>query len=216
MDIFIIGDNNQKSDLVGQIKDGHAITQLEAIEGISDNSEAVIFDFYADESPDNLEVYAGKQNWHLFINATRVALAETAYYLTAPKPKLYGIAADPGFINRPILEISALGEEQVVSPFLDELFNDYALVDDRVGLVTPRIIAMIINEAYFTVQEGTANREDIDKAMKLGTNYPMGPFEWARAWGISHIYELLDALYQDTRDERYKICPLLKKEYLLA
>ncbi len=48
---------------------------------------------------------------------------------------------------------------------------------------------MIINEAFYTVMEGTATREDIDTGMKLGTNYPMGPFEWAVSWGITNIYE---------------------------
>jgi 3-hydroxybutyryl-CoA dehydrogenase len=74
---------------------------------------------------------------------------------------------------------------------------------------------MIINEAYYTVQEETATRDDIDRAMKLGTNYPFGPFEWCQRIGINHVYEVLEAVYEDTRDERYKICPLLKKEYLL-
>ena len=77
-----------------------------------------------------------------------------------------------------------------------------------------RIISMIINEAYYTVMEGTATKEDIDTGMKLGTNYPMGPFEWAGKWGIANIYELLEAMYLDSKDERYKICPLLKQEYL--
>jgi 3-hydroxybutyryl-CoA dehydrogenase len=73
---------------------------------------------------------------------------------------------------------------------------------------------MIINEAYYTVQEGTANRDDIDQAMKLGTNYPMGPFEWCKKIGITDVYETLEALYNDTHDERYKICSLLKHDYL--
>jgi 3-hydroxybutyryl-CoA dehydrogenase len=64
------------------------------------------------------------------------------------------------------------------------------------------------------VQEGTATRDDIDMAMKSGTNYPYGPFEWSRRIGIRHVYELLEAVYEDTKDERYKICALLKKEYL--
>ena len=97
----------------------------------------------------------------------------------------------------------------------DELGTDYLIVDDRVGLVTPRIICMIINEAYYTVQEGTATKADIDAGMKLGTNYPFGPFEWCAKIGVDHVYELLEAVYEDTKDERYKICPLLKKEYLL-
>jgi len=51
--------------------------------------------------------------------------------------------------------------------------------------------------------------------MKLGTNYPYGPFEWADLIGIKEVYETLHALYEDTKDERYKICPLLKRYYLL-
>jgi 3-hydroxybutyryl-CoA dehydrogenase len=89
-------------------------------------------------------------------------------------------------------------------------------VESRVGMVTPRIICMIINEAYFTVQEGTASKEDIDLGMKLGTAYPKGPFEWCAQIGVINVYEVLNALYQDTRDERYKICPKLKTEYLRA
>jgi 3-hydroxybutyryl-CoA dehydrogenase len=73
---------------------------------------------------------------------------------------------------------------------------------------------MIINEACYTVQEGTATIADIDTAMKLGTNYPFGPFEWANKIGVKHVYETLLAVYTDTNDERYKICPLLKTKYL--
>ena len=87
-------------------------------------------------------------------------------------------------------------------------------VIDRVGMVTPRVIFMMINEAYYTLQEGTANKEDINIAMKLGTNYPYGPFEWAEKTGIRHVAETLEALYEDTHDERYRICPLLKTEYM--
>jgi 3-hydroxybutyryl-CoA dehydrogenase len=91
---------------------------------------------------------------------------------------------------------------------------NYKIVEDRVGMVTPRIIFMIINEACYTLQEGTASMQDIDISMKLGTNYPMGPFEWANKIGINHVYQTLENLYQDTHDERYKVCPLLKTKYL--
>jgi 3-hydroxybutyryl-CoA dehydrogenase len=50
--------------------------------------------------------------------------------------------------------------------------------------------------------------------MKLGTNYPAGPFEMMKAIGVKYAYELLEALYQDTGELRYKVCPLLKKQYL--
>jgi 3-hydroxybutyryl-CoA dehydrogenase len=131
---------------------------------------------------------------------------------------VFGFNGLPGMLNRTIFEVSVLRPEHTATlkDWCEKLKTDYSVVDDRVGLVTPRVIAMIINEAYYTVQEGTASRADIDLAMKLGTNYPHGPFEWCQKIGIRHIYELLDAVYQDTKDERYKICPLLKKEYLEA
>ncbi len=79
-------------------------------------------------------------------------------------------------------------------------------------MVTPRIICMIINEAYFAIEENVASRNDIDLAMKLGTNYPYGPFEWCDKIGIKNVYELLNAVQMYTKDDRYKICELLKKE----
>ncbi len=50
--------------------------------------------------------------------------------------------------------------------------------------------------------------------MKLGTSYPRGPFEWANLIGVSRVYEVLEAMWQDTHEERYKVCPLLKTMYL--
>jgi 3-hydroxybutyryl-CoA dehydrogenase len=129
---------------------------------------------------------------------------------------LFGFNGLPTFLNRQTIEVSLLKkeDEDTLRKTCAELQTDFLVVEDRVGLVTPRVICMIINEAYYTLLEGTASREDIDLAMKLGSNYPFGPFEWSQRIGIKHVYELLEALYDDTRDERYKICPLLKKEYL--
>ena len=97
-----------------------------------------------------------------------------------------------------------------------QMSTDYRIVEDQVGMVTPRVVSMIINEAYYTVEEGTATKEDINVAMKLGTRYPAGPFEMANSIGITHVYELLKALSGSTGDERYKICSLLKEHYLFT
>jgi 3-hydroxybutyryl-CoA dehydrogenase len=79
-------------------------------------------------------------------------------------------------------------------------------------MITPRILFMIINEAFYTLQEGTASKEDIDIAMKLGTNYPFGPFEWCDKIGVEEVVSLLDRMYEDTHDERYKVCALMRTE----
>ena len=55
------------------------------------------------------------------------------------------------------------------------------------GFITARVIAMIINEAFFALQENVSSKEEIDTAMRLGTNYPYGPFEWTKLIGIDKI-----------------------------
>ncbi len=83
-------------------------------------------------------------------------------------------------------------------------------VKDIPGFIAARVVAMIINEAYFALEEGVSSRSAIDTAMKLGTNYPYGPFEWATQIGIKHICQLLDKLAES--DSSYQPAPLLVKE----
>lgn len=77
-------------------------------------------------------------------------------------------------------------------------------VADIVGMIAARSIAMIINEAYFGLQDGISTTGQIDTAMKLGTNYPYGPFEWAEKIGLQRINQLLLALAET--DARYTPC----------
>jgi len=121
----------------------------------------------------------------------------------------------PTFINRPMAEING-NSTKIEVVCLEKLGWQIQWVDNRVGMVTPRVICMIINEAYYTVQEGTASKEDIHIGMKLGTNYPKGPFEWASEIGIKNVYKTLLAVYKDTLESRYKVCPLMKKEVQLG
>jgi 3-hydroxybutyryl-CoA dehydrogenase len=182
------------------------------------NSNELTFDFTLDEEPFQVEIYHNKENAKVFINTAKISLAELSNLGNHQiKARLFGFNGLPTFLNRNILEVSVLkkSDEPALAEICKSLNTEFLTVDDRVGLVTPRVICMIINEAYYTVQEGTATKEDIDLAMKLGTNYPFGPFEWCNRIGIRHVYELLEAIYEDTHDERYKICPLLKKEFLL-
>lgn len=84
-------------------------------------------------------------------------------------------------------------------------------VEDRVGLVQMRVLATLINEAAFAVMEGVAEPADIDEAMKLGTNYPKGLLAWADEIGIPVVMIVLDALYREYQQERYRPCVLLKQ-----
>lgn len=221
MNILVIGDSQNLVETKAKFGDSHHYT-LEKDHHEAERfvkSSDFVFDFALDEEPFQVEIYSDKVGTKVFVNTAKISLAELSN-LTGHQVKahLFGFNGLPTFLNRSILEVSVLNPVDV--PNLSEhckiLGTDFLVVDDRVGLVTPRIVCMIINEAYYTVQEGTATREDIDMAMKLGANYPHGPFEWCQRIGVKHVYELLEAVYEDTHDERYKICSLLKKEYLKA
>lgn len=76
------------------------------------------------------------------------------------------------------------------------------------GFIFPRTIVQIINEACFALEEKVASKEDIDRAMKFGVNYPKGPFEWAEGKEV-YVKTLLNELLEKTKDKRYVASRLL-------
>ncbi|MQL51087.1 3-hydroxybutyryl-CoA dehydrogenase [Desulfofundulus thermobenzoicus] len=77
--------------------------------------------------------------------------------------------------------------------------------------VVNRILVPMINEAIFVLQEGIATAEDIDKGMKLGANHPIGPLALADLVGLDVLLMVMDTLYQETCDSKYRPAPLLRK-----
>jgi 3-hydroxybutyryl-CoA dehydrogenase len=84
-------------------------------------------------------------------------------------------------------------------------------VADTPGLVVARTLAMLINEAADAVLQGVCTPEGADAAMKLGVNYPAGPFEWLAQWNAPAVIGLLDVLDAHYRGERYRVSPWLRK-----
>jgi 3-hydroxybutyryl-CoA dehydrogenase len=121
----------------------------------------------------------------------------------------------PGLVNMPVTEVTVMddGQKETLDNVMYKLGWEYALVADVTGMVTPRVICMIINEAYLAAGEGTASQEDIDISMRLGTSYPYGPFEWCERIGIRHVYEVLKAMHDMTGDDRYEVASLLQTAY---
>ncbi|MEO7310900.1 MAG: 3-hydroxyacyl-CoA dehydrogenase family protein [Chitinophagaceae bacterium] len=112
-------------------------------------------------------------------------------------------------IQRPIWEMAVSDAENAgwVENTMNAIGWQYRVVPDEPGFIAPRIISMIINEAFFALEEGVSDQAAIDTAMKLGTNYPFGPFEWAEKIGVSHINSLLQKL--TVTDKRYEPSKLL-------
>ena len=117
----------------------------------------------------------------------------------------------PGLLQRPVMEIAlpANIHEASIKEVFDSLGWQYVLAPDIPGMITARVLATIINEAYYTLGAQVSTREEIDIAMKLGTSYPYGPFEWSEKIGLTRVYELLVELGHI--DRRYTPAPALQK-----
>jgi 3-hydroxybutyryl-CoA dehydrogenase len=140
----------------------------------------------------------------VIINSVEHLLAET-------DPSFVRINGWPSLLQSSLVEACSFDEdrrkktEQVFS-----FFNKQTeWMGDLPGFVTPRIISMIVNEAFFLLQEAVSTREEINTAMKLGTNYPYGPFEWAEKIGAGKIASLLNRLGKE--QPAYLPNPLLVK-----
>ena len=122
------------------------------------------------------------------------------------------INAWPSFLKRNTAEVSIADEvnKNKTEKILSLLNRKAEWVPDIKGFVSSRVVSMIINEAYFTLEENVSTKEEIDIAMKLGTNYPYGPFEWSKKIGLQNIAALLTELSQT--EKRYEPAGLLLKE----
>lgn len=141
-------------------------------------------------------------------------LAEQAAWMKNPQ-RLIGIGAFPTMLEGPVIEFIA-GDatdshaRTSAGMFATTLGKEATFVQDRAGLVLPRIISMLVNEACLALAEGVASPADIDTAMKLGTNYPHGPLEWGERIGAQHILAVMESLHKQ-EPGRYTPAPLLQK-----
>jgi 3-hydroxybutyryl-CoA dehydrogenase len=98
-----------------------------------------------------------------------------------------------GFVEKPMWEIAGNANEAIAT-ILKTIGKTFMAIEDIAGFVSARVIAMIINEAYFALEDGVSTKAEIDIAMKLGTNYPYGPFEWAEKIVLQNVYTLLETM----------------------
>jgi 3-hydroxybutyryl-CoA dehydrogenase len=117
----------------------------------------------------------------------------------------------PSYLQRSMVEAGELGRKS------GRGFYDYAgdggtrhEGEEPSGDVALRVISCIVNEAFLSLSEGVATAEDIDRAMKLGANYPKGPFEWTDEIGTGRILHTLDSL-RTTHGDAYLAAPLLRR-----
>ncbi len=102
-----------------------------------------------------------------------------------------------------------------IDSFFESLAHSVHLVrSPGIGFIYPRVISMIINEAYLALDDQLASPEALDTAMKFGVNYPLGPVDWKKRIGARPIVKLLDELLAVTGNPRYRVSPSLRRESL--
>jgi 3-hydroxybutyryl-CoA dehydrogenase len=162
-------------------------------------------DLLFDDSPERITALDRLGPAIVIVNSVTLTLAE----LPGIAVRINGWST---FLQRPLVEACAVNGEikKMAGEFLTGFNKQIEWVPDIPGFISARVIGMIINEAWYALEEEVSSKEEIDTAMKLGTNYPFGPFEWGQKIGLKNICSLLNAM--SAIDTRYMPAELLKKE----
>ena len=99
----------------------------------------------------------------------------------------------------------------VTGDLVAKLGKEMAVAQDYPGFIANRVLMPMINEAIFALYEGVATEEDIDKAMRLGANQPMGPLALADLIGLDTVLAIIKVLHEGFGDPKFRPCPLLVK-----
>ena len=113
-------------------------------------------------------------------------------------------------LSRPVIGMHFFNPAPVMQ-LVEVIGKDPVEVNESAGFAVNRILGPMLNEAIYELYEGVASMEDIDKAMRLGTNMPMGPFQLADYVGLDICLALMETLQHELGSDKYSPCPLLRK-----
>ncbi len=201
MTIAILCENDTKAEILQKgINPGVEIYWVDSVSSLVMMEADAWFDLQFRNDPERNQQLKSLKT--LFIGSNEITCEELDF-------TCYRINNWPRMINRPLVELAAAkgSDTTAAEKVLGSMGWAYEWTPDLPGFISNRVVAGIVNEAYFTFEAGTSSKEEIDTAMKLGTNYPYGPFEWSRYIGLNKIAALLEQISH--KDDRYTPCAAL-------
>ncbi len=179
------------------------------IEAVSENIEI------KKELFDNLNAIV-KKDCIIASNTSTLSNTELAMFTSRPD-KVIGIHFfNPAPVMKLVEIIKSIATSKqtikTAEEFILSLDKDPVVTKDRPGFIVNRILVPMLNEAVFALDEQMGTPEEIDKAMKLGTNHPMGPLELIDLIGLDVTLDIMDVLYSEFKDSKYRACPLLRQK----
>lgn len=191
MQIVILSTQAQKEELIkGGIPSGAELVWLSDLHEITrHNSADAIIDLLFENNAARVDTLCECKDTLVIINSVTDTLRET-------NAAFIRIGGWNTFLTSTKIEGCCLQEakKEKAEKVFEQLGKTVEWLPDTPGLVTPRVVSMIINEAYLALQEGVSTPAEIDTAMKLGTAYPYGPIEWGNLIGLQRIVTLLNKL----------------------
>lgn len=148
-------------------------------------------------------------------NTSALSISELAASTKRPGKVIGMHFFNPAPVMKLIEVIKGAGTSEETYEFVialaKQLGKNPVVVEEAPGFVVNRILIPMINEAAYILQEGTASAEDIDAGMKMGANHPIGPLALGDLIGLDVCLFIMETLYAETGDGKYRACPLLRK-----
>lgn len=226
VDRGIAGINKGLTKLVskGKITEEDKEAVLSKITGTTDLGLAADCDLVIEAAVENMEIKKQifaeldkicKEETILASNTSSLSITEVASATNRPDRVIGMHFFNPATIMKLVEVIRGMATSQEtfdkVKAMSEAIGKTPVEVAEAPGFVVNRILIPMINEATFILQEGVAKEEDIDAAMKLGANHPMGPLALGDLIGLDVCLAIMDVLYNETGDTKYRASSLLRK-----